>query len=91
MKSKIIKVSEETHKNLKVGAANAGMTIRNFVEEISMRNKKGVAFDVDIYSVDYKIAVMADIIIDMQRNKDKMTSEQKKEFLGTIEEVSFNE
>ena len=58
---KIIKVSKDTHKTLKKGAACAGKSMKEFIDWVSIHHTEGVYFDVEAHDMDILIAVYADI------------------------------
>lgn len=66
---KFIRVEESTHKKLKIGAANKGVNLKDFVEILAEKNINGVAFDVDAYDKDMLLAVLQDIVIKLERTR----------------------
>ena len=66
---KFIRVEESTHKKLKIGAANKGVNLKDFVETLAEKNINGVAFDVDAYDKDMLLAVLQDIVIKLERTR----------------------
>lgn len=66
---KFIRVEESTHKKLKIGAANKGVNLKDFVEILAEKNINGVPFDVDAYSKDTLLAVLQDIVIKLERTR----------------------
>ena len=66
---KFIRVEESTHKKLKIGAANKGVNLKDFVEILAEKNTNGVAFDVDAYDKDMLLVVLQDIVIKLERTR----------------------
>ena len=66
---KFIRVEESTHKKLKIGAANKGVNLKDFVEILAEKNINGVAFDVDAYDKDMLLVVLQDIVIKLERTR----------------------
>ena len=66
---KFIRVEESTHKKLKIGAANKGVNLKDFVEILAEKNINGVPFDVDAYDKDMLLAVLQDIVIKLERTR----------------------
>ena len=66
---KFIRVEESTHKKLKIGAANRGVNLKDFVKILAEKNINGVAFDVDAYDKDMLLAVLQDIVIKLERTR----------------------
>ena len=66
---KFIRVEESTHKKLKIGAANKGVNLKDFVEILAEKNINGVAFAVDAYDKDMLLAVLQDIVIKLERTR----------------------
>ena len=88
MKMKMVQVSEETHKRLKVGAANANVSLKDFVEKLSIKNISGTPFDVSKFSVADKLEVFEDITLNMY--KEEMTKEQELDYVRIIENIPFH-
>jgi hypothetical protein len=74
---KMIKVSESTHKGLKIGATNHGLTMKEFLSRLAENNKFGIYFDVGNYSNDVLVSVFMDITEEFNRRKAKLTEEEK--------------
>ena len=81
---KFIRVEESTHKKLKIGAANKGVNLKDFVEILAEKNINGVAFDVDAYDKDMLLAVLQDIVGKLELMKGITDSEERE---GTIYEI----
>lgn len=69
---KSIKVDEATHKALKQGALNRGITIKEHIAKISKDLVYGEIFDVEAHDTEWLEAVRDDIEIELKkRKKDK--------------------
>ena len=86
MSDKIIKVAQETHLALKVGASNQGVSMREFIADLSDKNVMGIPFDVENYGNDAEtlIAVFQDISNYMRRIKNNLTDEEIEDWKNTV-------
>jgi hypothetical protein len=75
--SKMIKVSDKTHKTLKIGASNNEVSMRDFIEKLADKNEDGVILDMDKYSVSELIPVFQDMIVKFQKEVKTMSDYDK--------------
>ena len=69
---KSIKVDEATHKALKQGALNRGITIKEHIARMANNLINGEIFDVEAHDTEWLEAVRDDIEIELKkRKKDK--------------------
>ncbi len=64
---KSIKVDEATHRALKEGAWNRGITIKEHISEIAKSLVYGVVFDVEAHDTESLEAVRDDIEIELEK------------------------
>jgi len=84
---KMVKVSPSTHKLLKIGASNSLLSMKSFIEKLAINNMNGIPFDVDAHSFETLISVFMDISEKVEKIKNQLSEEEKKEWKNTLDYV----